>query len=178
MGYDEPGMNRHYSELAALPAADLDEALRELDRTGAEIMPDIPRSGPDEPVYSGSGEPADEAFEIYFSADEAVEVYFREVAMVPRLTADEELQLAAEDARKRLMESSLFRVIPIARHYRRPGSHLLDCQQGNLGLMQAATNFDPARGYKFPNYAAFHIHRALLDFLSNPPKPIIPPHRQ
>lgn len=169
MGYDEPGMNRHYSELAALSSADLDEALRELDRTGAEIMPDIPCSGPDDPVYSGSGEPA----------DEALEVYFRAVAEVPRLTAEEELQLAAEDARKRLMESSLFRVIPIARHYRRPGLHLLDwIQQGNLGLMQAATNFDPARGYKFPNHAAFYIHRALLDFLSNPPKPIIPPHLQ
>ena len=155
----------HYRQLAALRSDDLDEVLHQLDRFAVEIVAD-----PSPTSHSDSDEPA----------DEPLQVYLREVAKVPRLTPEDELQLMAAGGgqpQRQLVEANLFRVVAIARHYRRPGFHLLDLiQQGNEGLLQAAGTFQPAHGYNFPIYAAFCIHRSLHGLITNPPEKVVPVH--
>ncbi|PWU05329.1 MAG: hypothetical protein C5B51_14685 [Terriglobia bacterium] len=60
-------------------------------------------------------------------------------------------------------------VMQIARHYRRTVTAGVDLDDlvgaGNLGLLQAARKFDPARGIPFPAYARHRIRGAIADYL-------------
>ncbi|MDP6351648.1 MAG: sigma-70 family RNA polymerase sigma factor, partial [Alphaproteobacteria bacterium] len=57
-------------------------------------------------------------------------------------------------------------VIKIAgkfRHYGLPMSDLV--QEGNIGLLQAATRFEPEREIRFSTYASWWIRSAMQDFV-------------
>jgi len=57
-------------------------------------------------------------------------------------------------------------VISIALEYRRWGIPLEDVvQQGNLGLLRAASKFDPARGCRLATYAAYWIRAEIRDYV-------------
>lgn len=65
-----------------------------------------------------------------------------------------------------LIESSLPFVIHIAREYRRWGVPLEDLiQQGNLGLLKAASKFDPAKECRLITYAAYWIRAEIRDYV-------------
>lgn len=88
------------------------------------------------------------------------------------LSAEEEHTLAlrwrAGDARagERLVASSLPFVITIAAEYRRWGTPLEDLiQQGNLGLLRAASKFEPGRGCRLVTYAAYWIRAEIRDYV-------------
>ena len=66
-----------------------------------------------------------------------------------------------------LIEGNLGLVVSIARRYRGMGLPLADLiQEGNLGLITAATRFDPARTERFPRYAAGWIRETICRALS------------
>lgn len=95
-------------------------------------------------------------------------VYLDQIGRHPLLSADEERRLArlahAGDARarERLVESNLRLVVAIARRHVRRGVEPLDLiQEGNIGLMEAATRFDPSRGVRFATYAAWWIRSSI-----------------
>ncbi len=101
--------------------------------------------------------------------------YLREIARLPRLTIDEERDLgrriqADRDpaALSRLVESNLRFVVSYAKRYRRDGVPLLDLiHEGNLGLMEAARRFDPARNVKFITYAVWWVRQSMMHVLSD-----------
>src|SRR5712664_1321929 len=100
--------------------------------------------------------------------------YLREIAKLPRLTADEERSLGAliqndqdEAAISRLVESNLRFVVSYAKRYRGLGVSFLDLiHEGNLGLIEAAKRFDPTRNVKFITYAVWWIREAMMHVLS------------
>src|SRR5256886_14996843 len=112
------------------------------------------------------------------SGDEAstLSAYLREIGKLPRLTVDEERELGAriqrerdEAAISRLVESNLRFVVSYAKRYRGLGVAFLDLiHEGNLGLIEAAKRFDPARNVKFITYAVrSEEHTSELQSQSN-----------
>jgi len=101
--------------------------------------------------------------------------YLREIAKLPRLTIDEERDLGARIQRDRdhaallrLVESNLRFVVSYAKRYRGLGVSFLDLiHEGNLGLIEAARRFDPARNVKFISYAVWWIRQAMMHALSD-----------
>jgi RNA polymerase sigma-32 factor len=101
--------------------------------------------------------------------------YMREVRRYPLLTPDEERALATRlvehgdtVAARKLIEANLRLVVKIAYEYRRAHKNLLDLvQEGNVGLIQAVSKFDPYRGVKLSSYAAFWIRAYILKFILN-----------
>ncbi|MBW2050855.1 MAG: RNA polymerase factor sigma-32 [Deltaproteobacteria bacterium] len=100
--------------------------------------------------------------------------YFYEVGKHPLLSREEEIELAIrvrehrdQEAAYRLVTSNLRLVIKIALDFHRNWTkNLLDLiQEGNVGLMQAVTKFNPYRGVKFSYYASFWIKAYILKFI-------------
>lgn len=90
------------------------------------------------------------------------------------LTADEERALSAairrgdHDAQARMIRSNLRLVVKIARDYLGRGLSLDDLVgEGNLGLIRATEEFDPAYGTRFSTYAAYWIRQAIRHALVN-----------
>jgi RNA polymerase primary sigma factor len=81
-----------------------------------------------------------------------------------------------ERARKRLIEANLRLVIYWARKY--GGLPLMDkIQEGNIGLMRAASKFNFRNGAKFSTYAAWWIKQAITHALTDKARTIrIPVH--
>jgi RNA polymerase primary sigma factor len=105
-------------------------------------------------------------------------VYLRDIAKLPRLTADEERTLghciqrdrgaAADAALTRLVEANLRFVVSYAKRYRGLGVSFLDLiHEGNLGLIEAARRFDPSRNVKFITYAVWWIREAMMHVLAD-----------
>jgi RNA polymerase primary sigma factor len=103
-------------------------------------------------------------------------MYLREALVMPRLTREDERQLATriqdgEDALKRLIEANLYLVVATAKRHSRAAHDLLELiQEGNVGLMIAAKNFSQKREYGFSTYATLYIRWAIAQFspLSEP----------
>ncbi|NVB77042.1 MAG: RNA polymerase factor sigma-32 [Kofleriaceae bacterium] len=101
--------------------------------------------------------------------------YMRETRRYPLLTPEEEHDLAVRlvehqdtGAARKLIEANLRLVVKIAYEYRRAHKNLLDLvQEGNIGLIQAVSKFDPYRGVKLSSYAAFWIRAYILKFILN-----------
>ena len=101
--------------------------------------------------------------------------YLREIAKLPRLTPDEERALVQrirddsdEAAVTRLVEANLRFVVSYAKRYRGLGVSFLDLiHQGNLGLIEAAHRFDPARNVKFITYAVWWVRESMMHVLAD-----------
>jgi len=102
-------------------------------------------------------------------------VYMQDTKRFPLLSREEEHALAVRlteegdsDAARRLVESNLRLVVKIAYEYQRAHQNLLDMvQEGNIGLMQAVSKYDPYRGVKLSSYAAWWIRAYILKFILN-----------
>jgi RNA polymerase sigma-32 factor len=104
-----------------------------------------------------------------------LDVYVKETKRYPLLSREEEHDLAVKlvehgdtDAARKLVEANLRLVVKIAYEYRRAHQNLLDMvQEGNVGLMQAVSKYDPYRGVKLSSYAAWWIRAYILKFVLN-----------
>ena len=113
-----------------------------------------------------------------------VQQYFKEIKKFPIPTVDELKALWKragkndKKAQKRLVESNLRLVIPIAKRYFRPGLAFLDLiEEGNMGLMRAVEKFDPRKKIHFSTYATYWIDQAIRRAVEEQSKVIrIPPH--
>ena len=105
---------------------------------------------------------------------DTLHAYLVDIARLPRLTPAEErdtarlVQQGDDAALNRLVEANLQFVVSYAKRYRGLGVPFLDLiHEGNLGLIEAAHRFDPARNVKFITYAVWWIRQSILNVLSD-----------
>ena len=97
------------------------------------------------------------------------------LSSMPRLlTVEEEKKLVErmskgdEEARKILVEHNLRLSVAIAKRYTKPGVSLNDLvQEGNIGLMIAASKFNGDLDYKFSTYAVWWIKQRMTRYIAD-----------
>jgi RNA polymerase primary sigma factor len=117
-------------------------------------------------------------------SDPGIKIYLREIAQVPLLTPQQEIDLAAcikkgdREAQALMIKANLRLVVKIAHDYVNLGLPLLDLvSEGNIGLMKAVERFDPAKGGKLSTYAAWWIKQSIKRALTKQSKTIrLPVH--
>lgn len=111
---------------------------------------------------------------------DAVSAYMARLRRVEPLEAEQQHRLACRyvedgdlDAAKLLILTNLRLVVQLAKEYRRRSVDLLDLiQEGNVGLAEAVTRFDPYRGVKFTSYAQYWVRAMILNYLMNCVHPV------
>ncbi len=100
--------------------------------------------------------------------EDAMGQYLQDIRSVPRLTPEQEQELAlrcAQDDReaiKTMVSGNLQLVVSVAREYAGRGVPLLDLiQEGSIGLIAAARNFDCSYGVRFSTYATKWIRQGV-----------------
>ena len=100
--------------------------------------------------------------------------YLSEIRKFPRLTMEEERELARrcaegdEDAIRHMVNSNLRLVVSVAREYAGRGVALLDLiQEGSIGLLVAARKFDYTLDFRFSTYATKWIRQGVTRCLLN-----------
>ena len=108
------------------------------------------------------------------TGEDDVRQYLREIRRYPRLTAEEERDLARrcaegdEEAIRQMVNSNLRLVVSVAREYTGRGVPLLDLiQEGSIGLIVAAKKFDYTLDYRFSTYATKWIRQGVSRCLLN-----------
>lgn len=99
--------------------------------------------------------------------------YLAEVRRYPLLTPEEEKGYAIRynetgdpEAAEKLVTANLRLVIKIAFQYHRQWANVLDLiQEGNVGLVEALSRYDPTRDIRFSSYAQYWIRAMILRFL-------------
>ena len=117
----------------------------------------------------------DQEAEVPVSAGEDdVRQYLSEIRRYPRLTAQEERDLAKRcaegdaDAIRQMVNSNLRLVVSVAKEYAGRGVPLLDLiQEGSIGLLVAAKKFDYTLDFRFSTYATKWIRQGVTRCLMN-----------
>ncbi len=114
-----------------------------------------------------------------------LKAYFRQIQRSALLSFDEELELSRriqkgdEVARQKLIEANLRLVVKIAKSYVTQDVSFLDVvQEGNLGLIKAASKYDYKKNVRFSTYAAWWIKQSIVRALSKKRRAIRLPHRK
>ena len=118
------------------------------------------------------------------AGEENIAIFLQELRAYPRLTEQEELELARrcaagdEEAIRAMVSANLRLVVSIARRYYNGAVPLLDLiQEGAIGLLTAARKFDFTRQVRFSTYAAQWIRQGVLRYAMNNGDPIrVPAH--
>ncbi len=104
---------------------------------------------------------------------QSLDKYLQEIGREELITAEEEVVLAKkirdgdQAALEKLTKSNLRFVVSVAKQYQNQGLSLPDLiNEGNLGLIKAATRFDETRGFKFISYAVWWIRQSILQALA------------
>jgi RNA polymerase primary sigma factor len=107
-------------------------------------------------------------------ANQSIDRYLQEIGDVPLLTPEEEVKLVKrikkgdQQALEKLTRANLLFVVSVAKKYQNKGLSFGDLiNEGNLGLMRAATRFDETRGFKFISYAVWWIRQGILQALAD-----------
>ena len=103
----------------------------------------------------------------------SLERYLTEISNYEILSREEETKCAQEyreskdvESARKLITANLKFVVKIAMEYKNYGLNLMDMiQEGNLGLMQAVTKFDPTKRYRLISYGVWWIRAYIQNFI-------------
>lgn len=105
--------------------------------------------------------------------------YLNKISRFPLLTAEEEAELAHKikdgdkSALDKLVNCNLRLSVSVAKKYYYAGADLFDLiQQGNIGLIRAAKNYDPSLGYRFSTFATSYIRGECFNYIAAMKYPI------
>lgn len=108
------------------------------------------------------------------AGEDDVRQYLHEIRQYPRLTAEEEREVAMgcaagdPEAIRTMVNSNLRLVVSVAREYAGRGVPLLDLiQEGSMGLLVAAKKFDYTMEYRFSTYATKWIRKGVTRCIMN-----------
>lgn len=118
-------------------------------------------------------------------SQDTLRAYFDQIKKTDLLTFEEEkalsrkIQKGDEQARQHMVEANLRLVVKIARAFITSDLALLDLiQEGNLGLLRAASKYDYRKNVRFSTYASWWIKQAIVRSISNKRRAIRLPHRK
>ncbi len=107
----------------------------------------------------------------------SIDRYLSEISKLPLLSDNEEIELAqlvkrgSTDAVNRIITANLRFVVSVAKQYQNQGMSLNDLiNEGNIGLIKAASKFDETKGFKFISYAVWWIRQSILQALIEQPR--------
>ena len=156
---------RHVPACAKLvDELDDDELDPELEEHEAAEVIDVPPRRPSTSDKLATPDPS------ALSRRDPLGLYMRDVQRYPLLSKKEEHDLAVRyyeeddlEAARQLVTSNLRLVVKIAYDYANFGLPLLDLiSEGNIGLIEAAKRFDPAKKVKFITYAVWWVRQAII----------------
>ncbi len=108
---------------------------------------------------------------------QAVEKYLQEISKIDLIPPEEETILAKkikagdQEALHKLVRGNLRFAVSVAKQYEYQGLSLGDLiNEGNIGLLKAATKFDETRKFKFISYAVWWIRQSILEALNEHPR--------
>jgi RNA polymerase primary sigma factor len=104
---------------------------------------------------------------------ESLDKYLMDISRLPMITVDEEIVLAKKiregntGSLEKLVSANLRFVVSVAKQYQNQGISLPDLiNEGNVGLIKAASRFDETRGFKFISYAVWWIRQSIMQAIS------------
>lgn len=103
----------------------------------------------------------------------SLDKYLQDISKLPMVDAEEEIALTVRirkgdmAALEALVNANLRFVVSVAKQYQNQGVSLNDLvNEGNLGLIKAASRFDETRGFKFISYAVWWIRQSVMQAVS------------
>ncbi|HMU97681.1 MAG TPA: sigma-70 family RNA polymerase sigma factor [Chitinophagales bacterium] len=107
----------------------------------------------------------------------SIDRYLSEISKLPLLSDNEEIELAqmvkkgSTEAVNKIITANLRFVVSVAKQYQNQGMSLNDLiNEGNIGLIKAASKFDETKGFKFISYAVWWIRQSILQALIEQPR--------
>ena len=120
-----------------------------------------------------------------FETSENLPKYFKTIQKNSPLSVDEErelviaIQSGSTIATNRLVQANLKFVVKVANRHIGQGVPIDDLiQEGNIGLIEAASNFKPRDGQRFINYAQLWIRKRINEAVAKTGRIVRLPHNQ
>lgn len=103
----------------------------------------------------------------------SLDKYLQDISKLPMVSVEEEIALAIKIktgdkvSLEKLVSANLRFVVSVAKQYQNQGISLQDLiNEGNVGLIKAASRFDETRGFKFISYAVWWIRQSIIQAIS------------